>query len=146
MQRWSFVWWNSPWGELSWAEVSSQFPGVANFVKLNSFLPFSFSSVCGGLSRQFHKTWRFPVCQTGQTAWNKTITRPVCLLLKHASSAYWFFLKPLLSWGGERGGSRWRCIEGHKKALPNLSRQDKSASFISYSWFVIMGLQVLCSV
>ena len=34
-------------GEPAPAELSPQFPQVGNFVKLNSFLPFSFSSVCG---------------------------------------------------------------------------------------------------
>ena len=136
-------------GESAPAELSPQFPQVGNFVKLNSFLPFSFSSVCGWpksanfIKRELVRISCLTEAAVAQTGWNKTITRLVCPALKHASPAYWFF-KPLLSGGG--GG--WQADDGVSKAtrkpFSNLSRQDKSASFINYSWFVIMGLSSYC--
>ena len=109
-------------GEPAPAELSPQFPQVGNFVKLNSFLPFSFSSVCGWpksanfIKRELVRISCLTEAAAAQTGWNKTITRLVCPALKHASPAYWFF-KPLLSGGGGGVAGRWRCIEGHKKAL-----------------------------
>ena len=119
------------------APPEPQFPRVANFVKLNLFLPFSFSSVCGGsksgnfIKRDFGADLLFdrstnsPKQDNNQTCLPCFQTCFYCLLVFQTS-----LIIDIRRWG-------WQADDGVSKAtrkpFSNLSRQDKSASFINYS-------------